>query len=545
MLIALTIGVGACDDSVPPTVGTEEGFTIWGYLDPTADLQALRIVPIGARLGADPGEVADATVRSTELGTGRTATWRDSLVTFDDGTRGHVFVTETVPTPGERVRIEVARSDGNTASVEVAVPPIVRPELDPPVNGVSMLTYPLRVRGAPRVNGARLFYRMTGVPPNAADTVEVELPDLRTMEDLGGGTWAADLEFIRVSRAFLNREYPGLEVKLVDVRYEAFVADAGWAFTPEQLQQFEEPGTVSNVTNGFGFVGAGYWTSVTWTPSPTSQTRAGFFVEIDPALPAFFNEASYEGWVELYNPTVETIFLTDYILREGNEGDGGALYTIPTGISIPAGGFVVLTPGFPIVGDMRLELLSPRGDLVRGYGTAPSVGTAGSMTSSGAYPDGFTQILPDRTDLFQRSLEPTPGAPNRPGSQPMVINEIYAAGADGWAEAWLAPFNPQPQAIQLAVVVPGATSYEWVSTSFNPNRFGVVPESEAFSLPTEGGGVLLRYRYPQDRWLVSDYRVYGPQAPKASDGYLPDGLNGTWTRGLIPSPAASNSGGLP
>ena len=39
---------------------------------------------------------------------------------------------------------------------------------------------------------------------------------------------------------------------------------------------FVEPGTFSNVENGFGFVGAGYDTSVEWVPSDSVLQASGF-----------------------------------------------------------------------------------------------------------------------------------------------------------------------------------------------------------------------------------------------------------------------------
>ena len=37
-----------------------------------------------------------------------------------------------------------------------------------------------------------------------------------------------------------------------------------------------EPGTLSNVTNGFGFVGSAYTLSVSWAPTPDELSRSPF-----------------------------------------------------------------------------------------------------------------------------------------------------------------------------------------------------------------------------------------------------------------------------
>ncbi|MEL6615517.1 MAG: hypothetical protein AAFQ43_07255, partial [Bacteroidota bacterium] len=540
---ALSLTLGACDNTVDPTVGTEEPFTLWGYLDPTADQQALRVAAIGGSLGETP-EALDATVRSTELGTGRTAVWRDSLVTFADGSQGNVFTTDLVPTPGERVRIEVERSsDGATTSVEVDVPPLIQPEVQTAISTGFEVTFPVRLPGAPRINSSRLVYRLVGLPEAPGDTVDVELPDFRQIEPLPSGEWGIDLPFLEVSRRFLAQTYPGVRPTLVDVRFEVFVANAEWTFTPEEIAQLDEPGTGSNVSDGFGFVGSGYRTSVSWTPSFTAQSRAGFTVEADPAQVLFFNEYSFEGWIELYNPTLEPVVLNDYSLREGAEEDGNPLVPIPLGTTVEPQGFTVLRPGFGIVPNMRIELVGANGDVVQPFTTGLNVGTPFSNTSGGAYPDGFTQTLPDRSDLFQRSLTPTEGGPNRPSTRPFVVNEVQASGASGWAETFADGSVNESAIVRLeaAVVPPDGGELEWVPIArIGGSPFGLIDERDDFPLGSKGGRVLVRYQLIQDRLLVCDDRTFGPRTPEASAGLFPDGDLSTWISGLVPTRGAPN-----
>ena len=104
--------LGACSDSVDPTLGTEQAFSLYGYLDPSADRQALRVAPIVGTIVADTARTLAATVTSEELGTGRTVAWRDSFVTYRDGSTGHVFVADYTPTPGATVEVRVAETTG-------------------------------------------------------------------------------------------------------------------------------------------------------------------------------------------------------------------------------------------------------------------------------------------------------------------------------------------------------------------------------------------------------------------------------------------------
>lgn len=59
---------------------------------------------------------------------------------------------------------------------------------------------------------------------------------------------------------------------------EIFAASASWnppggVFDYELLAQ---PGTMSNVNNGFGFVGAGVEASITWVPDKATQELLGY-----------------------------------------------------------------------------------------------------------------------------------------------------------------------------------------------------------------------------------------------------------------------------
>ena len=58
----------------------------------------------------------------------------------------------------------------------------------------------------------------------------------------------------------------------VHIGNEEWVSPVG-LFDPDVLV---EPGTLSNISNGFGFFGAGYTESVTWDPSNLLLIQAGF-----------------------------------------------------------------------------------------------------------------------------------------------------------------------------------------------------------------------------------------------------------------------------
>ena len=540
ILLALTglVVLAACSDTVDPTLGTDQAFSLYGYLDPTADRQAIRVAPILGTIDADTARALAVRVTSVERGTGRAAAWRDSAVTFRDGSVGHVFVADYTPTPGATVDVQVEETDGDrrVTTVGVEVPALSRVRVGEVEGTAGGVTYPLRVE-APRVLDAELVFRVTGYGTAPEDTVDVPFGQVAPFAEAGGGAWALDLNFVAAAQAFLAApEVRGRPLRLVEMGARVFVTSSGWAVPPGGLDEdrIVEPGTFSNVEGGFGFVGAGYWTEVRWTPSLTTQARGGFVVDVDPASLVVINEVSAEGWVELFNPTREAVPVGGYAIRAAGETT-----PFPLGTTVPSRGFVVLQVARRIGPHTLVEFLSRERAVVSELpitelSDEPALGTFGS------YPDGFSRPIAyqgGRVDLFRGRIKESPGAPNRPAALPALINEVYTEGAEGWVEVMGHLGTPQ------ALVTHDGTLplADWVRVPLDGD-FGSAAESAA-SLPLEQGGgeLYLVVSPPGAPPRVFDVRPYGPQSPGRSSGLLPDRDPDAWTGGLLPTREAPNA----
>lgn len=128
VLLLLAALASACDTAFDPRVEDAEAFAVFGTLDGRAATQRLRVQDLAAPLFETPDRLP-ATVTSTELTTGRTTAWRDSLVTLVTGDRAHVFLAALAVAPGETHRVEVVRAaDGARSTVTIALPaPSVAP----------------------------------------------------------------------------------------------------------------------------------------------------------------------------------------------------------------------------------------------------------------------------------------------------------------------------------------------------------------------------------------------------------------------------------
>ncbi|PAP76293.1 lamin tail domain-containing protein [Rubrivirga marina] len=569
LLLLTAAALAACSDAVDPTLGTDRVFSLYGYLDPTADRQAIRVAPIYGTIDADTVRAAPARVASVERETGREVAWRDSAVTFQDGSVGHVFVADYTPTPGATVdvRVEETAEAGRVVTTTVTVPPVRQARM---ADGTRLPrgTYRVEVQDVPHVQAGVLRVHVLGLPGTEVDKVgafDIGFESLPATE-AAPGTWAIEVPFLVLARDELQRRGLAGVVELVEVEFVAFVTNEAWGapLADADPDALVEPGTFSNVDGGFGFVGAGYRTALRWTPSFTVQAWAGFKVDIDPASRVRINEVSLtDGWVEFYNTTPDPVQIGGYTLTvsDGIDDDGsGPSYRIPDRTTVQPGEFYLAQAGLVIAPGDRVQLLNTEGSAVQELYVDPlSIGIE-PATAFGAYPDGFTlpsrPLVPEpeddggagptrtpQVDVFAGPNVPTPGGPNAPLHQHAFVNEVLTSGADGWVE----------------VLSQARTRFHYRITSSldrileapevfvdSAQVFGSSDEGGLLELSQTGGEVFLLVRYfdpttEAQVFRVMDVRAYGPQTPGRSTGALPDGPGGVWTDGLPPTREAPNA----
>lgn len=551
LVLAAVLPLTACDEGVDPTVGTDAAFTLYGYLDPTADQQAIRVVPIADRLDPDAPEAIDAEVTVTDLASGEVVAFRDSLVTFEGGGVGHVFVADWTPTFGRTYELNARRTaDGLTSSVEIDVPPPVDPTVGQAVSTLEDVIYPISFGPAPNVFASDIELLVTGDPraPSPTDTTVLTVP---FPEGRGSGG-LIEVEFVTTVRQFLSDRGLNGQLTLIRAELVAFVANEIWDVPSGRFDDVEEtvePGTISNVTAGFGFVGGGYYTRTSWTPSVATAFRAGFSSEGDPASQIRINEISVvNGWVELYNPLTEIVSVGGYSLTD-DLTNNPTRQTLPSTTSVPARGFLVVDLDFPLSETGSLSLTNGAGREV----TLRNISPVETGYTFGSYPDGRTLVVRlgnDAQDLMGGALIPTRGAPNVPDVRPVVLNELFTAGSTGWAE--VTP-RDDPNA-GLEEVRVRSTTREFLSAPSvsNPTGFVVFDEEPGkLELEQQGGEVYVLATYRRGpggegptRYRVVDYREFRLQNVTQSEGRLPD-VTGDWQGGLTPTRGAANASGRP
>ena len=269
------VALGGCEEEFTPIIDTGRPFTLWGTLDPREGVQKIRVVPIRLQLDAEVG-TADATVVAENLGTGAMYTWRDSIVAYPDGPAGFVYLSDFTPDYGERYRITATRADGVASTVFLEIPPIVEPFVSVPEGPIGLVELPVFWLGAPRVNAAEVTYGALG--PSCGETPITLALEESEVEPAKFG-WVTNLPLSRHAAEIKGRLGSNATVGRITVH--ALVTNAEWkppfgfTFDPDITV---EPGTVSNVQNGFGFVGGAYAAEMTWQPDADLVSQMGLTV---------------------------------------------------------------------------------------------------------------------------------------------------------------------------------------------------------------------------------------------------------------------------
>ncbi len=285
-IACLLVGLlGGCDTDVNAVLGTDRVFTLYGVITPQADTQKVLVYPIEGVLRPAQAQPLDARVTSTDLQNGEIRLWQDSLKREDNGQYTHIFWSPFRAEYGHTYRLEVERSDGAATHVEVAVPPfaeLVEQEIPP---GFPILAPILVNAEVPRLLKVELTYvfrfKLSSEPSDQLKSVVLSYDD--KVERVVGG-WVIPInlteDFLEVRRRLIreggfDRNF-GIRLNRMILRLIA--ANEAWdppdgVFEAEVLVQ---PGTLSNVEDGFGFVGAGYRLRREWLPLLDALESAGF-----------------------------------------------------------------------------------------------------------------------------------------------------------------------------------------------------------------------------------------------------------------------------
>ncbi len=253
----LTLSAG-CDQSFEPFAEHERYFSIYGNLDPAADTQWVRVMPIRTSTLAEPVPI-DATVTLEHLGTGEVFTLRDSLFRHtgaDPQSPGEVYVhtfwtTEPI-LPDATYRLTALRSDGATATATAKV----------------AREYPRVIVGLgqdPRQFLNRDYVQVEGIDHLAMVLVHHYIPDECSSyshpHTIFHGPDGRPEPGDDIARVYVDRRPvlpPGTFRCSPELKKQISIVTSGseWAYGAELTNAVVTlPDVVSNVVNGAGFLG--------------------------------------------------------------------------------------------------------------------------------------------------------------------------------------------------------------------------------------------------------------------------------------------------
>ena len=120
--VALAAAAAGCGGAFDPRAEADVYFTLWGYLDASADTQWVRVSPVRETVDPAAGPL-DADVVLERVATGEGTALRDSVFIYENGLAAHNYWTTAPVEPGETYRLRVRRSDGAETGATVRVPP--------------------------------------------------------------------------------------------------------------------------------------------------------------------------------------------------------------------------------------------------------------------------------------------------------------------------------------------------------------------------------------------------------------------------------------
>lgn len=283
LVCLLTLG---CEESVNTRLEIDRPFSIYGLINPKADTHAVRVFEIQSVIRLVRPDPIDAVVTTTLLQSGATTAWQDSVIQLANGNVRHVYWAAFDATAGETYRLDVTRSDGATSSAVTTVPPPVTLEvLEPDSTLIRGALQPLFIRGqAPALPRIDVEYLVAGIHPDGGTagfrSVTVNYAGRPTRQADG---WLLEIDLLEDFRTIFqiidqDEEVSAALIVLREMVVRVHVGDEQWV-SPAGVFDAEvlvEPGTFTNVDNGFGFFGSGYVEEIRFMPTGALLDRAGF-----------------------------------------------------------------------------------------------------------------------------------------------------------------------------------------------------------------------------------------------------------------------------
>ena len=280
----LVLGLlAACEESVSPILESDRQFTIFGALDMDRDTQYVRVIPIRPQLESTSDSL-NVTVRTIELETENVQFWRDSVHVYDTGLIGHIFYAPMRIRAGFTYRLEVMPIGGElVTSAETTVPTEPTATVFPETVEWVFTT---RLIARQRVVWEGLeqapfdleqWYRFLRISDFSYRDIQLSYDPVNRAVLGETGQWEVDIDLVRDRDSLATKTEIGPSAPLAGIGLRITLLDNAFIPPGEDFDRdvLAQPGTLSNVENGFGFFGSVGRFSVEWLLADTTVSALG------------------------------------------------------------------------------------------------------------------------------------------------------------------------------------------------------------------------------------------------------------------------------
>lgn len=259
---------GGCDPTVDRFQENDLHYSIFGYLNASADTQFVRVEPLRDSMLTRAPETLKADVTLSNLSTGRTVSLRDSLFRYLDAATAHNFYTTVDVEPATPYRLVVQGPEGAESRVQTTVPDAFPPPTvvipvpecfpdcpfrDPPEcdlagGAVGSRIAVVSVKNVERLVAVNAHYTMKNPPGvwsfgHLADTVQTAPGVIEGRVDYGQ-------DYCRIPPPVQGSR------TLEEIEVVVAAGSPNWPdFLGLDLETELLPGVASNVEGGVGFLG--------------------------------------------------------------------------------------------------------------------------------------------------------------------------------------------------------------------------------------------------------------------------------------------------
>lgn len=251
----LNIILTSCNESfVPLEDRSDSPFSMYGFLDASADTQWVRIIPVRPQLDSPP-EIPEMTVTIKNMETGKFAEMRDSLFQLRQGFNIVNSWSTMDILPEQTYQLKGELPNGSMSTVRVTTPEdFPEPNIDDFRGGCSGS---MKLSGIESLADVKSVWRIQFYFGSREDLRVISIPYRRKVLDLREGNYSVYIDTNRELSTIADETLTtpdSLEV----LSRKIFVASAGpeWNEDLTSLEQLEYtlPQINSNVENGVGYM---------------------------------------------------------------------------------------------------------------------------------------------------------------------------------------------------------------------------------------------------------------------------------------------------